>query len=204
MASPAHCYYCFESLAASYKGQEPPSLAVLEELWERHEQFKKVAALQDSDESVSLGDIDSQSQQIVDEDDGELDTKTRPQALKLPSVSRLQSQSSPDSSSSTTPSIASNNSSHSQLSSSTSITTPSSQATQTAQRDRQYPLFVTWNTVSKNGHKSLRGCIGTFEARELSEGLKSYALTSYVFTQIQDFTDTCHHWVRPSILQPTG
>jgi AMMECR1 domain-containing protein len=37
---------------------------------------------------------------------------------------------------------------------------------------------VTWNTVSKHGHKSLRGCIGTFEAQELAEGLKSYALTS--------------------------
>jgi AMME syndrome candidate gene 1 protein len=42
-------------------------------------------------------------------------------------------------------------------------------------------LFVTWNTISRNGNKSLRGCIGTFEPQELSHGLKSYALTSYVF-----------------------
>ncbi|KAJ4292952.1 hypothetical protein N0V88_005615 [Collariella sp. IMI 366227] len=39
------------------------------------------------------------------------------------------------------------------------------------------PLFVTWNTVSRGGH-SLRGCIGTFEAQDLDEGLSSYALIS--------------------------
>ncbi|KAK2057990.1 hypothetical protein LY76DRAFT_593661 [Colletotrichum caudatum] len=41
------------------------------------------------------------------------------------------------------------------------------------------PLFVTWNTVSpRSGHRSLRGCIGTFEAQDLEDGLSSYALTS--------------------------
>ncbi|KAK1982222.1 AMMECR1 domain-containing protein [Colletotrichum cereale] len=41
------------------------------------------------------------------------------------------------------------------------------------------PLFVTWNTVSpRSGHRSLRGCIGTFEAQDLDDGLSSYALTS--------------------------
>ena len=39
------------------------------------------------------------------------------------------------------------------------------------------PLFVTWNTIDSHGH-SLRGCIGTFEALPLAEGLSSYALTS--------------------------
>jgi AMMECR1 domain-containing protein len=34
--------------------------------------------------------------------------------------------------------------------------------------------------VSRSGNKALRGCIGTFEARALDVGLKSYALTSYV------------------------
>ncbi|MCJ1311003.1 hypothetical protein MMC25_004673 [Agyrium rufum] len=41
-----------------------------------------------------------------------------------------------------------------------------------------YPLFVTWNTVTSRGARNLRGCIGTFEAQDLAEGLKSYALTS--------------------------
>lgn len=41
------------------------------------------------------------------------------------------------------------------------------------------PLFVTWNTVSRrSGHRSLRGCIGTFEDQELGSGLSEYALTS--------------------------
>jgi hypothetical protein len=44
---------------------------------------------------------------------------------------------------------------------------------------KESPLFVTWNVVS-SGEKRLRGCIGTFEAKELGDGLRSYALTSYV------------------------
>ncbi|KAI8960341.1 AMMECR1 domain-containing protein [Daldinia sp. FL1419] len=43
------------------------------------------------------------------------------------------------------------------------------------------PLFVTWNTVSsRSGNTSLRGCIGTFEAQKLDEGLSSYAITSAI------------------------
>ena len=41
----------------------------------------------------------------------------------------------------------------------------------------EYPLFVTWNTLSRGGDKRLRGCIGTFESLDLEEGLGSYALT---------------------------
>ena len=50
-------------------------------------------------------------------------------------------------------------------------------------RDRsdEHPLFVTWNTVSRSGYKSLRGCIGTFEPQQLEYGLRSYALTRWVF-----------------------
>ncbi|OOF96666.1 hypothetical protein ASPCADRAFT_405157 [Aspergillus carbonarius ITEM 5010] len=171
MATPAQCYYCFETLAASYRLNEPISLASVEELWERHEQYKKLAALDD--------DGDSQS---VDDDEitgGPAGNSSRSQKIKVPRVSRLQS----GSSSSTTPSITSANSSQSVLSSSTTVTTPSSLSTQSDTttrnpREEKYPLFVTWNTISKHGHKSLRGCIGTFEAQELAEGLKSYALTS--------------------------
>jgi AMMECR1 domain-containing protein len=45
-------------------------------------------------------------------------------------------------------------------------------------KEEDRPLFVTWNTVMGSGHKSLRGCIGTFEPQELEYGLQSYALTS--------------------------
>lgn len=51
------------------------------------------------------------------------------------------------------------------------------------------PLFVTWNTLEdeteddnddeeEGGEVSLRGCIGTFEAQPLSDGLPQYALIS--------------------------
>ncbi|KAI9653094.1 MAG: hypothetical protein M1831_006178 [Alyxoria varia] len=40
------------------------------------------------------------------------------------------------------------------------------------------PMFVTWNITSRSGHKNLRGCIGTFEAQELEQGLATYAMTS--------------------------
>ncbi|KAF4964673.1 hypothetical protein FSARC_7434 [Fusarium sarcochroum] len=39
------------------------------------------------------------------------------------------------------------------------------------------PLFVTWNTMD-DGEPMLRGCIGTFEAQDLSDGVAEYALVS--------------------------
>ncbi|KTW29194.1 hypothetical protein T552_04102 [Pneumocystis carinii B80] len=44
--------------------------------------------------------------------------------------------------------------------------------------DILFPLFVTWNIISPSGHKSLRGCIGTFKPQPLKHGLRYYALTS--------------------------
>ncbi|KAG9127285.1 hypothetical protein FRC07_015043 [Ceratobasidium sp. 392] len=42
----------------------------------------------------------------------------------------------------------------------------------------EFPLFVTWNTVSSRliGGTRLRGCIGNFEPMGLDEGVKEYAL----------------------------
>lgn len=97
-------------------------------------------------------------------------------SLSLLGVSRLHRDTlSPASShpSRTPSSTLSTNSSRSALTTSTTVTTPSEQP------ERRYPLFVTWNTISKHGQKSLRGCIGTFEPHELSKGLREYALTSY-------------------------
>lgn len=179
MANPAQCYFCFESLSASFGGYKPISLPALEDLWEQHEQAKKLATLEDTDDDP---------QQIAEDDceDAEGDAVqggvsnakvNRPNAIKLPSINRLQSEMSSNSSSASTPS------SQSVSSGSTSVTTPSSDVAgqrQQRQGERHHPLFVTWNTVSKNGNKALRGCIGTFEAHELSAGLRSYALTSYV------------------------
>jgi uncharacterized protein (TIGR00296 family) len=46
--------------------------------------------------------------------------------------------------------------------------------------DDKYPLFVTWSTRSSRPGRAprLRGCIGSFEALPLHEGLAEYALIS--------------------------
>lgn len=196
MANTAQCFYCFETLLASFEDREPPSLAIIETLWEQHERSKKLSSLgdQDLDEEQEDADVETGLPQSATDFDADSDviqsprTASRPQGLKLPSISRLQSQLSSDSSSTaTTPSCASNTSSNSLLSSSTTVTTPSAQSegavSGAKSAEQHYPLFVTWNTISR-GHKSLRGCIGTFEAQDLAAGLKSYALTSYVVPSV--------------------
>ncbi|KAL4779582.1 AMMECR1 domain-containing protein [Aspergillus varians] len=185
MATAAHCYYCFESLAASYEGNDPISLATVEELWERYEQFKNLSELQD-DQSLPLGENDVPGQQPVSDSNGSGQggqTTSRPPTIKLPSVDRLQTQAASDSSVSTTPSSMSTKSSSSIFSSITTSSSVSSQSTTPGGRqqrlsEQKYPLFVTWNVLSKSGRKALRGCIGTFEAQELSHGLKHYAFES--------------------------
>ena len=196
MANTAQCFYCFESLLASFNDREPVNLATVEALWEQHEQSKKLSSLRVAADSDSEDDDEEDEdeepgppQSVNDDDDGDARQSThptsRPKGLKLPSVNRLQSQVSSDSSSAaTTPSATSITSSNSLLSNSTTVTTPGGQAEIIASRKKpvsqRYPLFVTWNTLSRSGHKSLRGCIGTFEAQDLAAGLKSYSLTSYV------------------------
>lgn len=166
MANTAQCFYCFESLLASYEERDPISLATIEALWTQHEQSKKLSSLEtldEDEEEPSSGESGSNKSKTL-----------RPQG-----VSRLQSETSIDSSSAaTTPSSTSNRSANSLLSTSTAATTPSTQSGNEKSTERHYPLFVTWNTESRSGQKSLRGCIGTFEAQSLPEGLRSYALTS--------------------------
>lgn len=58
--------------------------------------------------------------------------------------------------------------------------TPATSTTSLAESINESPLFVTWNTVTRSGFSNLRGCIGTFEAQELDEGLSSYAITSAI------------------------
>ncbi|KAF4762762.1 hypothetical protein HAV15_005558 [Penicillium sp. str.  len=180
MANTAQCYYCFESLLASFEDREPPTLAAVEALWEQHEQTNKLSSLE---EQLEVEDTDQQqpvNEQDEDDDSNQsTQSSSQPKKLQLPRISRLQSQFSASSSAATS-SSASNTSSNSLQSSSTNITTPSavSETPQLRSPDQRYPLFVTWNTLSRSGHKSLRGCIGTFEGQELAAGLKSYALTS--------------------------
>lgn len=43
---------------------------------------------------------------------------------------------------------------------------------------RSSPLFVTWNTVRRDGTTRLRGCIGTFTPRPVRAGIAEYALVA--------------------------
>ncbi|EGD98880.1 ammecr1 family protein [Trichophyton tonsurans CBS 112818] len=197
MATPAQCYFCFETLAASFDGGKPPKLSVVEELWAEFETAKALTSRAADAEDLEVGGsveppVDTDGQESQDDmDKGQPFSST----LQSPSIRRLQSAASSGSSSvsTSTPPALSTSSSRSALTSNTSISTspspntssifsppkPSySETLRSTPPGASYPLFVTWNTVSRSGYKSLRGCIGTFDAQELSSGLKSYALTS--------------------------
>ena len=46
----------------------------------------------------------------------------------------------------------------------------------TAKPFDEYPIFVTWDTISSSGTRRLRGCKGTFTAAALSQQLEDFAL----------------------------
>ncbi|EMD00001.1 hypothetical protein BAUCODRAFT_63122 [Baudoinia panamericana UAMH 10762] len=145
MATPAHCAYAFEVLAANFERRQPLSLAQVEELWERYH---------------ASGADDDEDQAQKRRDDEEHDEEESGSGADTPASSRS-----------------------SLFSFSSSTSKPQQQQQQRKReegrrRREEYPLFVTWNTVSRGGSKSLRGCIGTFEAQELEDGLRAYALTS--------------------------
>lgn len=129
--------------------------------------FESLAAHLEQRESLSLADIDKLYPEYRNSQHAE--------AKKLiPALSRLANSS--GESTSSLPSSASSIS----LEPDTPNTSTSSLP---GERDAitESPLFVTWNTVSsRSGNTNLRGCIGTFEAQELEDGLSSYAITSAI------------------------
>lgn len=196
MATTAHCAYCFECLTSSLDKRRSLNLKEVEALWEK---YKAVSAEEEEEEPESVEEEDDGG----DQDEGMEDASPpgpepqAPSALFRPAaISRLVAPS-PSSSCSplSTPSRASSAASHPADSSGSSATSKSSSRTSLfsigsrirSRKDHSaagtstafdYPLFVTWNTLSRSGHKSLRGCIGTFDPQELDDGLRSYALTS--------------------------
>lgn len=179
MATEAHCAYVFECLAANFERRQPLSLAQVEELWAQYHK-----------EANEQGNVE---EDIQNEEDAEMtDADAEEDPPRPAAISRLLNRdSSATSSSSSLPSTSTRSttsSSNTQRDSSgtatpaTSTSSSRSSLFSFARRKKReaHPLFVTWNTVSKSGYKSLRGCIGTFEAQELEAGLKSYALTRYV------------------------
>ncbi|KAK5044656.1 hypothetical protein LTR84_010548 [Exophiala bonariae] len=197
MASPAHCYFCFEVLSASFDHRDPPVLQKVLDVYDKYIQRDNPSKDRTSEATVegkaSLDPLDGESDEEGDEDeDDEARGQEEEQRIQRrnapatgpqnPSISRLQaSTSSSRSSSASSPSLNSSNSSSSQATARSSTTSILSAQPSYASRlsvTDTFPLFITWNTLSRSGHKSLRGCIGTFEALPLASGLSSYALTS--------------------------
>lgn len=196
MATPAHCFFCFEVLSASFDHREPPVLQKVLDVYDKYtlrdnptKDGVPDAAVEDK---LPLEPTGGESDEEGDEDDDEDRGQEEEQRIhhrnapsagpQNPSISRLQaSTSSSRSSSASSPSLNSStlSSSHVTARSSTTsvLSSPPSYASRLSVTDT-FPLFVTWNTLSRSGHKSLRGCIGTFEALPLASGLSTYALTS--------------------------
>lgn len=183
--------------ASRSSGQQELGLDGLEEA--SHDDHISNAEAEESEEIEAETELDEDEDTV--EDDEKLPTSPsthsnessqhpispRPQ---IPTISRLQG--SNRSSGASTPSTVSTSTSLSASSSNSALTTPASSTTSIPnnfsktllQRHRRpaptsYPLFVTWNTHStRSNHKSLRGCIGTFDPLPLASGLQTYALTS--------------------------
>ena len=188
----AHCLYCFEVLAASLEKRPQLSLSQVQESWNRYQQLQSPEGMvRDEQEEEMTQDEESESSDDALEgpqSEDEAIQQPTPSTLQLPSISRLQAASPSSVSSVSTPSSSSTTSSRAALGGDSKSSSKSSlfsfprrsQQPSPARKVEEYPLFVTWNTISSRGHKSLRGCIGTFDAKELSDGLANYALTAYV------------------------
>jgi len=171
MASPAHGFYCFEVLAASYGQQRHPDLQTIVD---SYEQWQKELKVETNEEAVV------QDKTVVQIPEHSQQSSPSNGQLQIPSISKLRDGGTPSSqSSASTPSSTSVNSSSTQLTSTTSVNeiAPPTYASRLSVTE-SFPMFVTWNTVSRSGHKSLRGCIGTFEPLPLEKGLETYSLTS--------------------------
>ena len=161
------------------------SIQLIEELWEKYdasdEELEAVKPVEDGEE---MEGVEHPLQTTATDDKA---ASYRPAAISrllAPSSSSSSSSSIPSATSST-PSLKDNASSATSKSSSRSSFFSSfprrfGRHHKPARSEHdEFPLFVTWNTVRRDGTKSLRGCIGTFEPQDLDDGLRSYALTSY-------------------------
>ncbi|KAI9845053.1 MAG: hypothetical protein M1838_001910 [Thelocarpon superellum] len=170
MATKAHCLYCFDTLSSSLEHRTPLKLQRVQELWEQYNAPREMREAEPGHGEEA--EIEGQ--------DLALPTSGKPRTgfehLMAPRASSASSSSTPASSSGHTPLSAPDSSANSSTSSSVSLGRTSQ--TPPTVPDQVRPLFVTWNTINRSGSKSLRGCIGTFEAQEVGDGLRSYALTS--------------------------
>jgi AMME syndrome candidate gene 1 protein len=161
MATIEHCLFCFESLAAHLENRKALTLDQIQKSWA---DYKKAAEIQEAG--------------------GEKLLKHAPAIRRVAASSASDSSNSLGSSSSS--SSASSTTSLPQPPINGNTTTPASSvssfAAAASSAPTESPLFVTWNTVTVSAgaegeeSTSLRGCIGTFEAQPLEDGLSEYAL----------------------------
>ncbi|KAK7954576.1 hypothetical protein PG988_015270 [Apiospora saccharicola] len=160
MATVEHCLYCFESLDAHLAGRKSLTLEDIEKLYAEFCEADDTPTGQNGQTESSTGG-----------------SKMGAIKKRMPAISRLANSSS---SSTSSPSSGSSMSLATDTPD-TPDTSMTSLETERAAPITESPLFVTWNTVSaRSGNTSLRGCIGTFEAQELEDGLSSYAITSAI------------------------
>ncbi|KAI7633725.1 hypothetical protein KC319_g15885, partial [Hortaea werneckii] len=191
MATQAHCAYAFECLAASFEHRQPLSLAQVEDLWSQYHDPKAENHVETEDGVAdSYDDEEAGDADMTDaEEPTPAPALSHTSSAKPAAISRLLHRSrggSESSSQSSLPSTRSTASSTPSGSSGTEDTPGTSRSSlfslgrrrKNTPSQQRYPLFVTWNVVNRSGHKTLRGCIGTFEAQDLEQGLRSYALTS--------------------------
>ncbi|ROW02455.1 hypothetical protein VMCG_06126 [Cytospora schulzeri] len=168
MATVEHCLYCFESLAAELEGREPMDLDDVQKSYAEY--TAQLAADDDDDDNEE------------EEEEEEEEHKTTQPKKKLPALRRLVGSAPSDNSlPSSTGSGSSSSTSLSANTDATSVTTTTTNTiTPVTDPEAEYPLFVTWNKLSPSGSDAgeynLRGCIGTFEAQPLADGLSSYAV----------------------------
>ncbi|KAF3059754.1 hypothetical protein GL218_04840 [Daldinia childiae] len=135
--------------------------------------FETLAAYLEGRKSMGLNEIVNAWVEYSKDTEAGVEDANKHESLekRIPALKRVVGSESSETSSSSSPS------SGSTMSLATDTTTTSADETIITES----PLFVTWNTVSsRTGNTSLRGCIGTFEAQELDEGLSSYAITSAI------------------------
>lgn len=177
MATQAHCAYCFEILSSSLEKRSPLTLRQVEQLWKQY-----TADPNETDEDHAGV---TESTDVTDSTSPDASSAPhRPAAvsrLLAPSPSTASSSSVQSTTSSTPSAVSEASSSTGKSSSGSSVLSSLGKRLRGAEKERDEdgsPLFVTWNTIQRSGEKRLRGCIGTFQAQELDDGLRSYALTS--------------------------
>lgn len=201
MATQAHCAFCFETLAANFERRQALTLPQVEELWERYHALKNSNDSIEDVEEEEEDDYEDAEEGVEDAEMADVDGDTEQQqpAARPAAISRLLNRdTSAASSSSSLPSTRSGASSTQGPRTRSGADTPASSSSSVRSRSSLFsfarkrrsdsksdekPLFVTWNAISRNGHKGLRGCIGTFEAQDIESGLKSYALTRFVYSK---------------------